>query len=137
LFFSDDHGGEAVEGSRDAYWVGGRSAVTNSLLLSVLWAVGPFVADRNVQHWAEPRQSAGVGNSTRVLTFLHHSSAIMVVIIGLFLDLLTYFPNMMMSDSGTTRAKLAAFIGLLVSTSMRYGASQGGSLCNTSKMNLR
>ncbi len=51
-------------GRRDAYWASGRSAITNSLLLSVLWAVGTFGADRNVQHWAEPRRSAGVGNST-------------------------------------------------------------------------
>ena len=54
LFFGDDHGGEAVVSRRDAYWASGRSAVTNSLLLSVLWVVGTFGADRNVQHWAEP-----------------------------------------------------------------------------------
>ncbi len=64
LFFGDDHGGEAVVGHRDAYWASGKSTVTNSLLLSVLWVVGTFGADRNVQHWAEPRRSAGVGNST-------------------------------------------------------------------------
>ena len=64
LFFVDNHGGEAVVGRRDAYWASGRSAVTNSLLLSVLWAVGMFGADRNVQHLAEPRRSAGVGNLT-------------------------------------------------------------------------
>ena len=64
MFFGDDHGGEAVVGRRDAYWASGRSAVTNSLLLSVLWAVGTFSADQNVQHWAEPRRSVGVGNST-------------------------------------------------------------------------
>ncbi len=63
LFFGDDHGREAVVGRRDAYWASGRSTVTNSLLLPVLWAVGALGADRNVQHWAEPRQSAGVGNS--------------------------------------------------------------------------
>ena len=38
-FFGDDHGREAVVGRRDAYWASGRSAVTNSLLLSVLWVV--------------------------------------------------------------------------------------------------
>ncbi len=54
LFFGDDHGGEVVVGRWDAYWASGRSAVTNSLLLSVLWVVGTFGADRNVQHWAEP-----------------------------------------------------------------------------------
>ncbi len=54
LFFGDYHGGEAVVGRRDAYWASGRSAVTNSLLLSVLWVVGTFGADWNVQHWAEP-----------------------------------------------------------------------------------
>jgi hypothetical protein len=66
LFFGDDHGGEAVVDRRDTYWASGWSAVTNSLLLSVLWAVGMFGADRNVQHWVEPRRSAsaGVGNST-------------------------------------------------------------------------
>jgi len=65
FFLGDDHGGEAVVGCRyAACWASGRSAVTNSLLLSVLWAVGTFGADRNVQHWAEPRRSAGVGNST-------------------------------------------------------------------------
>jgi hypothetical protein len=64
LFFGDDHGGEAMVGRRDAYWASGRSAITNSLLLSVLWAVGTFGADRNVQHWAEPQQSAGVVNLT-------------------------------------------------------------------------
>jgi hypothetical protein len=53
-----------VVGCKDAYWASGRSAVTNSLLLSVLWAVGTCGADRNVQHWAEPQRSAGVGNST-------------------------------------------------------------------------
>ena len=56
--------GYLTVGRRDAYWASGKSAVTNSLLLSVLWVVGTFGADRNVQHWAEPRQSAGVGNST-------------------------------------------------------------------------
>ena len=64
LFFGDDHGGEAVVGRMDAYWASGRSAVTNSLLLFVLWAVGMFGADRNVQHRVEPQQSASVGNST-------------------------------------------------------------------------
>ncbi len=55
MFFGDYHDGEeAVVGHRDAYWASGRSAVTNSLLLSVLWVVGTFGADRNVQHWAEP-----------------------------------------------------------------------------------
>ncbi len=51
LFFGDNHGGEAVVGRRDAYCASGRSAVTNSLLLSVFLAVGTFGADRNVQHW--------------------------------------------------------------------------------------
>ena len=66
LFFGDDHGGEAVVGHRDAYWVSGRSNVINSLLLSVLWAVGMFGADPNAQHWAEHRRSAGVGNLTNL-----------------------------------------------------------------------
>jgi len=48
----EGHGREAVVGLRDAYWASDRSAVTNSLLLSVLWAVGMFGADWNVQHWA-------------------------------------------------------------------------------------
>ena len=51
LFFGDDHGREAVEGRRDAYCTSGRSAITNSLLLSVFWVMGTFGADRNVQHW--------------------------------------------------------------------------------------
>ena len=55
-FFGDDHGREAVVGRRDAYCASGRSANR---------AVGPFGADQNVQHWVEPQQSAGVGNSTR------------------------------------------------------------------------
>jgi hypothetical protein len=46
LFFGDDHGGEAVVGRRDAYWASGGSTVTNSLLLSVLWALGAFVANQ-------------------------------------------------------------------------------------------
>ncbi len=51
-------------GRRDAYWASGGSAITNSSLLSVLWAVGTVGADRNFQHWAEPRRSVGVGNLT-------------------------------------------------------------------------
>ena len=51
-FPGEGHGGEAVVGRRDAYWASVRSAVTNSLLLSILWAVGTFGADWNVQHWA-------------------------------------------------------------------------------------
>ncbi len=54
LLFGDNHGREAVVGRWDAYWASGRSAVTNSLLLPVLWAVGAFGADQNVQYWAEP-----------------------------------------------------------------------------------
>ena len=34
-------------GHRDAYWASGRSAVTNSLLLSTVWVVGAVFADRN------------------------------------------------------------------------------------------
>ena len=71
MFFGDDHGGEAVVGRRDTYWASGRSAVTNSFILSVLWALGTFGADRNVQHWTEPWRSAGVGNSTVVHTGYH------------------------------------------------------------------
>ncbi len=47
VFWGDDHGGEAVVGRRDADWASGRSAITSSLLLSVLWAVGTFCADQN------------------------------------------------------------------------------------------
>ncbi len=47
VFWGDDHGGEAVVGRRDADWASGRYAVTSSLLLSVLWAVGTFGADWN------------------------------------------------------------------------------------------
>ena len=48
MFFGDDHGREVVVGHRDACWASGRSAVTNCLLLSVLWVVGTFSADQNV-----------------------------------------------------------------------------------------
>jgi hypothetical protein len=47
VFWGDNHGGEAVVGRRDADWASGRSTVTSSLLLSVLWAVGTFGADWN------------------------------------------------------------------------------------------
>ncbi len=64
LFFGDNHGGDAVVGRMDAYWASGGSTVTNSLLLSVVWAVGTFGADQNFRHWAEPRRSADVSYST-------------------------------------------------------------------------
>jgi hypothetical protein len=47
VFLGDDHGGEAVVGRRDTVWASSRYAVTSSLLLSVLWAVGTFGADWN------------------------------------------------------------------------------------------
>ncbi len=47
MFFGDDHGGEAVVGRRDTYWVSGGSAITNSFLLSAVWVVGAVFADRN------------------------------------------------------------------------------------------
>jgi hypothetical protein len=47
VFWGDDHGGEAVVGRRDTDWVSGHYAITSSLLLSGLWAVGTFGADWN------------------------------------------------------------------------------------------
>jgi hypothetical protein len=47
VFWGDNHGREAVVGRRDADWASGHSAITSSLLLSVLWAVGTFGADWN------------------------------------------------------------------------------------------
>ncbi len=64
LFFGDDHGGEAVVGRRDAYWVsGGSSAVTNSLLLSAVWVVGAVFANRNAPALGGILNQQGVGNS--------------------------------------------------------------------------
>ena len=59
LFFGDDHGGEAVVGCRDAYWASGGSTVTNSLYLSVPWAVGTFVANQIALVLGRTMQSAG------------------------------------------------------------------------------
>jgi hypothetical protein len=58
-FFGDDHGGEAVVGRRDAYAASGGSTVTNSLLLSVLWAVGMFVANQIALVLGRTMQSVG------------------------------------------------------------------------------
>ncbi len=60
LFFGDGHGGEAVVGRRDAYWASGGPAVTNSLLLSVLfWAAGTLVANQIALVLGRTMQSAG------------------------------------------------------------------------------
>ena len=64
LFFGDDHGGEAVVGRRDNYWARGRSAVTNSLLLSAVWVVGAVFADRNAPALGGILTQQGVGSST-------------------------------------------------------------------------
>jgi hypothetical protein len=58
-FFGDDHGGEAVVGRRDAYWASGGPAVTNSLLLSVLWVAGTLVANKIGLVLGRTMQSAG------------------------------------------------------------------------------
>ncbi len=58
-FFGDDHGGEAVVGRRDAYWASGGSTVTNSLYLSVPWAVGTFVANQIALVLSRTMQSVG------------------------------------------------------------------------------
>ena len=63
LFFGDNHGGEAVVGHRDACCASGRSAVTNSLLLSVFGRWERLVLIGMSSTGAESR-SAGVGNST-------------------------------------------------------------------------
>jgi hypothetical protein len=65
LFFGDDHGGEAVVGRRDDYWASGRSAVTNSLLLSAVWVVGAVFADRNAPALGGILNQHGVGNPTK------------------------------------------------------------------------
>ena len=59
LFFGDDHGGEAVVGRRDAYWASGGSTITNSLYLSVPWAVGTFVANQIALVLSRTMQSVG------------------------------------------------------------------------------
>ena len=59
LFFGDNHGGEAVVDRRDAYWASGGPAVTNSLLLSVLWAAGTLVANQIALVLGRTMQSAG------------------------------------------------------------------------------
>ena len=69
LFLGDDHGGEAVVGRRDNYWASGRSAVTNSLLLSAVWVVGAVFADRNASALGEILNQQGVGNSTCTLSW--------------------------------------------------------------------
>ena len=58
-FFGDNHGGEAMVGRRDAYWASGGSTVTNSLLLSVLWALGMFVANQIALVLGRTMQSVG------------------------------------------------------------------------------
>jgi hypothetical protein len=64
LFVCDDHGGEAVVGRRDAYWARGRSAVTNSLLLSAVGVVEAVFADRNASALGGILNQQGVGNLT-------------------------------------------------------------------------
>ena len=46
-------------GRRDAYWASGGPAVTNSLLLSVLWAAGTLVANHIALVLGRTMQSAG------------------------------------------------------------------------------
>jgi len=53
-----------VVGRRDAYWASSGSAVTNSLLLSAVWVVGAFFADRNAPVPGGILNQQGVGNST-------------------------------------------------------------------------
>jgi hypothetical protein len=60
-FFGDDHGGEAMVGRRDAYWASGGPAVTNSLLLSVLWAAGTLVANKIALVLGRTMQSQSAG----------------------------------------------------------------------------
>ena len=59
LFFGDDHGGEGVVGRRDAYWAIGGPALTNSLLLSVLWVAGTLVVNQIALVLGRTMQSAG------------------------------------------------------------------------------
>ena len=63
LFFNDDSGEEAVVGRRDAYWVSGRSAVTDILLLSAVWVVGVVFVDWNALALGGILNQQGVGNS--------------------------------------------------------------------------
>jgi hypothetical protein len=68
------------------------------------------------------------GVALQIIAFLVLSSLanrVAVACIGLLLGLLTFFPNMMMSDSGTTRAISASYIGLLASASMILGGIVG------------
>ena len=51
-------------GSRDTNWAWGNSAVTDILLLSAVWAVGAFFADRNALALGGILNQQGVGNST-------------------------------------------------------------------------
>jgi hypothetical protein len=48
-----------------------------------------------------------------------------VALVGVLLGLLTFFPNVMMSDSGTTAAQLAAGLGVLASFLMALGGIVG------------
>ena len=51
-------------GRRDAYWARGRSAVTNSLLLSAVGVVEAVFADRNASALGGILNQQGVGNLT-------------------------------------------------------------------------
>ncbi len=64
VFWGDDHGVEAVVGLRDADWASGHSAITSSLLLSVLWAVGSLVLIGMTGTRRNFHDQRGVGNST-------------------------------------------------------------------------
>jgi hypothetical protein len=61
---SDDHGGEAMVGRRDADWAHGNSAITNILLLSDVWVVGVVFADRNAPALGRILDQQRVGNLT-------------------------------------------------------------------------
>ena len=50
-------------GRRDAYWVSGRSAVTDILLLSAVWVVGVVFVDWNALALGGILNQQGVGNS--------------------------------------------------------------------------
>ena len=65
-----------------------------------------------------PWSASNDGNFLGIYTYPRLKSAVARCLLGvfsIFLGLLTLFPNMMMSDSGTAAARMAAFIGMVAS----------------------
>jgi hypothetical protein len=53
-------------------------------------------------------------------------NCVAVVFVGVFLGLITFIPNMMMGDSGSTSAIRAAYMGMAASACMAVGGIVGG-----------